>query len=167
MKYRWAILFLMLVCHMVISGIEKNRKEERNSFLKPELQFKWQCQSWPHRKDVALRESDRDRQRGLVCCSPWGHKESDTTEPLNWRENEPWRYPGHWVGREGASQTGGVTAKTLMADSRIINGEKCRNWGKSKGVWPSVQIEHRSLYKAFRVSPIVSWESQKDFKREN
>ena len=21
-----------------------------------------------------------DRQGGLVCCSPWGHKESDTTE---------------------------------------------------------------------------------------
>ena len=25
-------------------------------------------------------------QGGLVCCSPWGHKESDTTEPLNWAE---------------------------------------------------------------------------------
>ena len=22
-------------------------------------------------------------QRGLVCCSPWGHKQSDTTERLN------------------------------------------------------------------------------------
>ena len=22
-------------------------------------------------------------QRGLACCSPWGHKESDTTEQLN------------------------------------------------------------------------------------
>ena len=21
-----------------------------------------------------------DRQGGLMCCSPWGHKESDTTE---------------------------------------------------------------------------------------
>ena len=28
-----------------------------------------------------------DGQEGLVCCSPWGHKESDRTEPLtemNW-----------------------------------------------------------------------------------
>ena len=25
-----------------------------------------------------------DGQGGLVCCSPWGHKESDTTERLNW-----------------------------------------------------------------------------------
>ena len=25
-----------------------------------------------------------DGQGGLVCCSPWGHKESETTEQLNW-----------------------------------------------------------------------------------
>ena len=25
-------------------------------------------------------------QGGLVCCSPWGHKESDTTEWLNWTD---------------------------------------------------------------------------------
>ena len=27
-----------------------------------------------------------DGQGGLACCSPWGHKESDTTERLNWAE---------------------------------------------------------------------------------
>ena len=26
---------------------------------------------------------DGEGQGSLVCCSPWGHKESDTTEPLN------------------------------------------------------------------------------------
>ena len=26
-----------------------------------------------------------DGQGGLVCCGSWGHKESDTTEPLNWK----------------------------------------------------------------------------------
>ena len=26
---------------------------------------------------------DSGRQRRLVCCSPWGHKESDMTEQLN------------------------------------------------------------------------------------
>ena len=26
---------------------------------------------------------DGEGQRGLACCSPWGHKESDTTEQLN------------------------------------------------------------------------------------
>ena len=25
-----------------------------------------------------------DRQGSLVCCSPWGHKESNTTEQVNW-----------------------------------------------------------------------------------
>ena len=25
-------------------------------------------------------------QGGLACCSPWGHKQSDTTERLNWTE---------------------------------------------------------------------------------
>ena len=27
-----------------------------------------------------------DGQGGLECCSPWGHKELDTTEQLNWTE---------------------------------------------------------------------------------
>ena len=27
-----------------------------------------------------------DRQGGLECCDSWGHKESDTTERLNWTE---------------------------------------------------------------------------------
>ena len=27
-----------------------------------------------------------DGQGGLACCSAWGHKESDTTEQLNWTE---------------------------------------------------------------------------------
>ena len=30
-----------------------------------------------------------DGQRGLACCSPWGCKESDTTEQLNNSKN--WR----------------------------------------------------------------------------
>ena len=27
-----------------------------------------------------------DGEGGLVCCSPWGHKESDRTERLNWTD---------------------------------------------------------------------------------
>ena len=27
-----------------------------------------------------------DEQGSLVCCSPWGHKESNVTEWLNWTE---------------------------------------------------------------------------------
>ena len=28
-----------------------------------------------------------DGQRRQVCCSPWGHKESDTTDQLNWTDD--------------------------------------------------------------------------------
>ena len=28
-----------------------------------------------------------DGQGSLVCCSPWGRKESDMTEQLNWTED--------------------------------------------------------------------------------
>ena len=44
---------------------------------------------WHHRLDG--REFEQapgagDGQGGLVCCSPWGHKELDVTEWLNWTE---------------------------------------------------------------------------------
>ena len=32
-----------------------------------------------------------DRQGSLACCSPWGHKELDTTEWLN--DNNYWNFP--------------------------------------------------------------------------
>ena len=31
-----------------------------------------------------------DGQGGLVCCDSWDHKESDTTERLNWTELKVW-----------------------------------------------------------------------------
>ena len=45
---------------------------------------------WHHRLDG--HESEQapgagDGQGGLVCCSPWGRKESDTTEGLNSNSN--------------------------------------------------------------------------------
>ena len=44
---------------------------------------------WHHRFN--RHESEQapgvgDRQESLSCCSPWGYKESDTTEKLNWTE---------------------------------------------------------------------------------
>jgi len=41
---------------------------------------------WHHRLDGHECESavgDGDGQGSLACCSPWGHKEWDTTEQLN------------------------------------------------------------------------------------
>ena len=44
---------------------------------------------WHHRLDGREFEwtlGVGDGQGGLVCCDSWGHKESDTTELLNWTE---------------------------------------------------------------------------------
>jgi len=41
---------------------------------------------WHHRLDGHEFEQARgvdEGQGSLVCCSPWDHKESDTTEQLN------------------------------------------------------------------------------------
>ena len=42
-----------------------------------------------------LRELVMDKG-GLVCCSPWGRKESDTTEQLNWTELKYYYYLKWW-----------------------------------------------------------------------
>ena len=42
---------------------------------------------WHHQLDAYEFEQALevgDGQRRLACCSPWGRKESDTTERLNW-----------------------------------------------------------------------------------
>ena len=45
---------------------------------------------WHHRLNGHEFEQalgDGEGQGGLACCSPWGHKESDTTEQLNNHES--------------------------------------------------------------------------------
>ena len=47
-------------------------------------------------------------QGGLVCCSPWGHKDLDTTERLNWTEPSCWGFSfvlGHGVSPHSRSNT--------------------------------------------------------------
>ena len=52
----------------------------------------WQRMRWLHgitdSMDLNLNKLPRagDGQGGMACCSPWGRKESDTTEQLNWTE---------------------------------------------------------------------------------
>ena len=41
----------------------------------------WHLQLDGYEFEEAL--GDGEEQGGLACCSPWGHKESDTTEQLN------------------------------------------------------------------------------------
>ena len=39
---------------------------------------------WCNRHEFEQASGVGDGQGGLACCSPWGHKESDMTEWLNW-----------------------------------------------------------------------------------
>ena len=45
----------------------------------------WHHQVNGHEPEQALGVGDG--QESLACCSPWGHKESDTTEWLNWTKS--------------------------------------------------------------------------------
>ena len=42
---------------------------------------RWHQQHNEHEFEQAL--GDGEGQGSLACCSPWGHKESDTAEQLN------------------------------------------------------------------------------------
>ena len=41
---------------------------------------------WLYGRELEWTPGDADGQGGLACCDSWGHKESDTTEWLNWTE---------------------------------------------------------------------------------
>ena len=71
-----------MICYAVRAG-RGWRKEEKGMTTEVEMA------GWHHWLDG--RESEwtpgvGDGQGGLACCNPWGCKESDTTEWLNWTE---------------------------------------------------------------------------------
>ena len=41
---------------------------------------------WLNGQEFGWTPGVGDGQGGLACCDSWGHKESDTTEWLNWTE---------------------------------------------------------------------------------
>ena len=47
------------------------------------------CHQWLNGHEFEQALGVDDGQGSLECCSPWGHKESDTTEQLNWTELWP------------------------------------------------------------------------------
>jgi len=57
------------------------------------------CHHWLNGHEFEQALGDGKGQGGLVCCSPWGHKESDMTERLNNRfigKYRVLRSPGSW-----------------------------------------------------------------------
>ena len=59
----------------------KDWRQEEEGTTEDEM-VGWHHQLDGHDFEQALGVDDG--QGSLVCCSPWGHQELDTTEPLNW-----------------------------------------------------------------------------------
>ena len=57
-----------------------------------------------------------DGQGSLACCSPWGRKESDTTEQLNWTESCPWHL-GTTVGEFPLK----IPSRNILTNCNYIN----------------------------------------------
>ena len=55
----------------------KDRRQEEKGTTEDEM-VGWHHQLYRHEFEQALGVGDR--QGSLGCCSPWGHKEPDTTE---------------------------------------------------------------------------------------
>ena len=53
--------------------------------------------SWLNGHEFAQTPGDSEGQGSLVCCSPWGHKESDTTERLNNNKSSDTWSRIHWL----------------------------------------------------------------------
>ena len=69
----------------------KGRRQEEKGTTEDEMV------GWHHQLDGQEFEQAPgagDGQGGLACCSPWGCKELDTTEQLNWTDHEE----GCWMG---------------------------------------------------------------------
>ena len=61
----------------------KDWRQERKGMTKDEM-VGWHHRLYGHEFEQALGAGDG--QRSLKCWSPWGHKELDMTERLNWTE---------------------------------------------------------------------------------
>ena len=60
---------------------------------------------WHHRfngQEFEQTPGDIEGQGSLVCCSPWGHKESDMTEQLNKNKCLLYQYNRYLVNNESS-----------------------------------------------------------------
>ena len=80
-----------------------------------------------------------DGQGGLACCSSWGHKESDTTEWLNWTETCRTWLNFKVLHRKGNYKQDGKTAIRMGDNNSIWN-----NWRRIN--FQNIQTAHTTQY---------------------
>ena len=79
------------------SDAEKNWRQEEKGVTEDEM-VGWH--HWLNGHEFQQAPGDGEGQGSLACCSPWGHKESDMTEWLNWTpllHRELFVPPSPWV----------------------------------------------------------------------
>ena len=59
---------------------------------------------WLNAHEFEQAPGDSEGQGSLVCCSPWGHRESDTTERLSGNSNMTVSEKESWAHSRSASQ---------------------------------------------------------------
>ena len=73
-------------------------------------------------------------QGGLACCSPWGHKELDTTDWLNWTETVA--FINYLVCSVGSVREGGIEKEASNLEPVLRASELCsRLPGEESGGW--------------------------------
>ena len=66
-----------------LTGKDPDARKEEKGTTEDEM-VRWHHQLNGH--EFEQTPGDSKEQESLVCCGSWGHKESDTTEWLNWTE---------------------------------------------------------------------------------
>ena len=79
-----------------------------------------------------------DGQGGLACCSPWGHKESDMTEWLNWTEGDKTKWPG--LERRHRRSVLDLTGAQLRAECKTSTEEEMSRRLEGVQMWTSTDI---------------------------
>ena len=74
--------------------VRKDWRQEEKGTIEDEM-VGWNHQLDGHEFEQALGVGDG--QESLACCSPWGHKESDMTERLNWTEWDTKSHVSGWL----------------------------------------------------------------------
>ena len=98
----------------------KDWRQEEKGMTEDEM-VRWHHQLNGHEPEWTL--GIVDGQGGLACCSPWGRKESDMTEQLNWCDTET----RIWV---QVTSLGGDPWKHLWRNKEVREGGDESWWGR-------------------------------------
>ena len=90
----------------------KDWRQEEKGLTEDEM---FGCHHWLNGHEFEQAPGDGEGQGSLVCCSPWGCKESDTTEWLN-SNNTPleWTHCQHAAAKIENTQTTSPAAKSQI-----------------------------------------------------